>query len=145
MADDTSRIGGTRHFSDVSRCQQAPSSDCSRQQTYVSGSARRCCRDFYADFAVPDEHPAGGLPALLLHHIQRVASRGCRDFRQFEELAGCFFQPAILCSTHHEALSVADFIMQVMPDIRFPVTDSNYPFLYLPSRSAIRSEACCQR
>lgn len=77
-------------------------------------------------------HSACGFPRL-------------RDFRQFEELAGCFFQPAILCSTHHEALSVADFIMQVMPDIRFPVTDSDYPFLYLPSRSAIRSEACCQR
>ena len=50
----------------------------------------------------------------FLHHIQRVASRGYQDFRQFEELAGCFFQPAILCSTHHEALSVADFIMQVI-------------------------------
>ena len=31
--------GFTATFSDVSRCQQAPSSDCSRQQTYVSGSA----------------------------------------------------------------------------------------------------------
>lgn len=27
---------------------------------------------------------------------------------------------------------MADFIIQVMPDIRFPVTDSDYPFLYLP-------------
>ncbi|EMV5889157.1 TPA: hypothetical protein JL064_004871 [Escherichia coli] len=27
---------------------------------------------------------------------------------------------------------MADFIMQVIPDIRFPVTDSDYPFLYLP-------------
>lgn len=49
-----------------------------------------------------------------------------------EELAGGFFQPAILCSMHHETLSVADFIMQVIPDIRFQLTDSDDPFLSLP-------------
>lgn len=88
---------------------------------------------FYADFAVTDEHPGlTGCPPAFLHHIQRMASRSCQDFRLFEELAGCIFQPAILCSKHQEALSVADFIMQVMPDTRFPVTDSDYPFLYLP-------------
>ncbi|EGK3862186.1 hypothetical protein IPA56_004317 [Escherichia coli] len=32
---------------------------------------------------------------------------------------------------------MADFIMQVMPDIRFPVTDSDYPFLY------VRRDWCC--
>lgn len=36
------------------------------------------------------------------------------------------------CITFSVWLPAADFIMQVMPDIRFPVTDSDYLFLYLP-------------
>ncbi len=36
------------------------------------------------------------------------------------------------CITFSVWLPAADFIMQVMPDIRFLVTDSDYLFLYLP-------------
>ncbi len=42
-----SYITGANTFSDVSRCQQAPSSACSRQQTYVSGSAWPLLSEFF--------------------------------------------------------------------------------------------------
>ena len=72
----TSRIG-TRHFSDVSRCQQAPSSACTPATGFVrEGSAPgRCCRDFYVDFAYLMNIRAGGLPALLCITFSVVVPR----------------------------------------------------------------------
>lgn len=73
------------------------------------------------------------LPATDIRERERLAAVVgifYADFAVTDEhpgLAGCAF-----CITFSVWLPAADFIMQVMPDIRFPVTDSDYLFLYLP-------------
>lgn len=94
---------------------------------------------FDLDRTVTDEHLC--LPrssSAFWHHIQHVAACLGQGIGQFEEFVVIPFEPAVLCRTDDEALALTDFIIEVLPDIRFPVAHLDHVRLHLSKAF------CCQ-